>query len=977
MATATVAATEAAARLSFGGCCRMLEAVERTPNSEAKLQLLFSDALRREAGAGDLYPLLRLVLPQLDRERTYNLKEKKLARVFVEVLGMASASRDAQKLEHFNDPTVVQSKSVGDFAAVLYDVLQYRSLAGCAKFQHTVGVVNELLDELVKADTHAARKKVFMRLATEFPAVEQKWIVRIILKDLKVGLRHERVLNFLHPDAGEMYNHTNDLHKVCMELRNSSVRYVPKIEPFQVFSPMLAKRVEFGECITAIGSEAFVMEPKLDGERVTCHVRGSEVQLISRNGTNYSDLYGPAIAHYIRSQLTPGVDCILDGEMMVWDNMEYRMREFGLLKSVANAIKAGESTSRWLCYIVWDIVYLGGDTGVADQLMHEVYKGPGEVNTVMGLPLHVRRELLVRLVTPLDHRIVIIEQILVNATSPKERHDLVMAEVDRQVANGGEGVILKDVNSHYMCGEMSRKTKKWIKLKPDYAGMTTNLDVIILGGFYGTGRRRSGDVSVFMVGVLSHSLDEKAAEQAMVPGAACPAFYTFTKVGTGYNLDELAEMRRELEPHWQPWDPDNIPAHFNGWQPQRNDVKPDVWIDPRHSRIIEIYGFELTYTTLYQTGLTLRFPRCKAIRSDKNWYQSLTVQELNAVRGSIFSKRAADVALGQKKVSKRAVKKLHTLSRAPAGVVADYAQPELTNVQQSQDVFKKLECCVLPGKYAVEIPDEILASLSKDGAISEQTGASAILTKQSVEKILHSYGATIVQNPMGGSTAYVVAASDSGLKVKNLKKQGLFDILRGSWVIECIRCGSIKLARARDYIFTKESTRAQLAKEFDQYGDHFTQHIRPNELKALLKDMSAKSIKVDGGYWQKAVSSLPVEEAEAMDSKWTILSHCNIFLERDITALDGDAWARSIEKAKLREQRVRLYGGLIVDAISTTTTHIVVESEEPEVIERLAPIIRTLRRKQETEPVVVTTEWLDACIAEQQQVPVTEFFVPV
>ena len=59
---------------------------------------------------------------------------------------------------------------------------------------------------------------------------------------------------------------------------------------------------------------------------------------------------------------------------MVWDNTEYRLREFGLLKNTASAARKGEATNRWLCYIVWDVVYLGGGPK-AEQLIREVFKG--------------------------------------------------------------------------------------------------------------------------------------------------------------------------------------------------------------------------------------------------------------------------------------------------------------------------------------------------------------------------------------------------------------------------------------------------------------------------------------------------------------------------------------------------------------------------------------------------------------------------
>src|SRR5687768_10324044 len=120
---------DAAAKLSFGALCRMLSTVQRETKGETKLSLLFSDALRQELGeSGTMYSLLRLVLPQLDRERTYNLKEKKIAKIYIDVLGMGPQTSDARKLENFNDPTIVDSKAVGDFPAVLLEVLQYRSL---------------------------------------------------------------------------------------------------------------------------------------------------------------------------------------------------------------------------------------------------------------------------------------------------------------------------------------------------------------------------------------------------------------------------------------------------------------------------------------------------------------------------------------------------------------------------------------------------------------------------------------------------------------------------------------------------------------------------------------------------------------------------------------------------------------------------------------------------------------------------------
>ncbi|KAE8910761.1 hypothetical protein PF005_g13072 [Phytophthora fragariae] len=965
----------AALGLSFTAFCSVLKAVEATRNNEKKLDLLFSKELRSQVGGGDLYPLVRLVLPQLDRERTYMLKEKKIAKIYVQVLGLSPVSKDAQKLEHFHDPKIVDSKSVGDFAAVLYEVMLYRSTstANKSRRQHTLKDVNELLDSLVQADSNAARKKVVMKLATEYSADEQKWIIRVVLKDLKIGLRHERVLKFIHPDAMEMYNHTNDLHKVCRELRNSAVRYVPQLEPFQVFTPMLAKRVNFGECISAINADAFVMEPKLDGERITCHVQGKEVQFISRNGINYTENYAPSIKPHVLSQLEPGVDCILDGEMMVWDNVEYRLREFGLLKNTANAVRKGEATNRWLCYVVWDVVYLGGSPK-AEHLIREVFKGPGEISAVMGLPLHARRKLLLRILKPLDHRIIVIEQKLVNEKSAKERHDRVMAEVDEQVSNGGEGVIMKDLNAHYMCGESSRKTKKWLKLKPDYAGMTTDLDAIIIGGFYGVGRRRSGNVSVFLLGVLAHSLDEDGAAKATEPGAACPIVYTFAKVGTGYNLDELEQMRQELEPYWQPWNDDNIPPHLNGWKPQKSDLRPDVWIDPRHSKILEVYGFELSFTTLYSTGLTIRFPRCKAIRNDKEWYQCIDLQDLNAARGSLSTKRASEVALGQKTATRRVKKRQVISSWRPSGVLQEYSRADLEGIEQERNVFEGKELCVLPGKY--DAPPSNVAPAVPSGIIEDNTKQ---LSKQTVEKLLHAFGGTIVQNPIE-STDYVVAAGDAGFKVMNLKKQGLFNIVHIRWIFSCVAASRLVSLKAGDFIFATDSQREILAKEYDCYGDHFTEHVGPDDLRRIIRELSSASMSESPvgrdeceHPWQFQMKDLEMEEAEAMDCEFTFLSHCVVYFQHCCNDADSDVL--SLGQMKLLEQQLRLYGGVVAREINSSVTHVVVADRGR--AQQVQPAIRNLRHQGLPEPRTVTKEWIEQCVKQRFQVPDDDYIVHV
>ena len=61
----------------------------------------------------------------------------------------------------------------------------------------------QLLDQLYTAADADAKQQVLQVIVKQCSAREQKWITRIVLKDLKIGLKHERMLKYYHPDAME------------------------------------------------------------------------------------------------------------------------------------------------------------------------------------------------------------------------------------------------------------------------------------------------------------------------------------------------------------------------------------------------------------------------------------------------------------------------------------------------------------------------------------------------------------------------------------------------------------------------------------------------------------------------------------------------------------------------------------------------------------------------------------------------------
>ena len=80
----------------------------------------------------------------------------------------------------------------------------------------------------------------------------------------------------------------------------------------------------------------FVMDIKLDGERMLVHKRGDELRLLTRKGTDYTPKYEPIIGATLRERIGAR-DAILDGEMLSVDLATGDFVAFGHNREVALA----------------------------------------------------------------------------------------------------------------------------------------------------------------------------------------------------------------------------------------------------------------------------------------------------------------------------------------------------------------------------------------------------------------------------------------------------------------------------------------------------------------------------------------------------------------------------------------------------------------------------------------------------------------
>ena len=152
-------------------------------------------------GRHDLFPLMRLTLPALDTVRpNYRLKARGLAKMYVEILALPDSSEDAQAMLNWKKPsTGFPRNEQGNFPEIVSGIIKHRSPRSRGAI--TVGMLNAKLDELAAKENHDAKKKVLCDLYAETTAQEQRWILRIILKDMHIGMKEDSVFNLLHPDA--------------------------------------------------------------------------------------------------------------------------------------------------------------------------------------------------------------------------------------------------------------------------------------------------------------------------------------------------------------------------------------------------------------------------------------------------------------------------------------------------------------------------------------------------------------------------------------------------------------------------------------------------------------------------------------------------------------------------------------------------------------------------------------------------------
>jgi hypothetical protein len=209
---------------------------------------------------------------------------------------------------------------------------------------------------------------------------------------------------------------------------------------------------------------------------------------------------------------------------------------------------------------------------------------------------------------PIPHRIEVVHFERFEASNVEKIKSALKQSLDEKL----EGIIIKRVFSMY---ELNVRGGGWFKVKADYdESMSDTLDLVVLGGFYGDQAETGiGAVNSFLVGV------PKIMETTV--------FKTVVKVSTGLSQTQLMFVRNQLKDSVVP-SSGTLPEWFGQWEPAKG-CRPDLIFSPWIACVVfEVKAAEITYSSEFSSGYSLRFPRILKLRTDKTWTECTTFDEL-------------------------------------------------------------------------------------------------------------------------------------------------------------------------------------------------------------------------------------------------------------------------------------------------------------------------------------------------------------
>ncbi|KAG5006171.1 hypothetical protein JHK85_024713 [Glycine max] len=630
---------------------------------------------------------------------------------------------------------------------------------------------------------------VLSTLIQKTNAQKMKWIIMIILKDLKLGISEKSIFHEFHPDAEVLFKVTCDLKLVCEKLRDRNQRHKRQdIEVGKAVRPQLAKRV-------ANATEAW---------KNVCFAKPFIQSLMPQpNHWNFID----------HSEYAHAMSEIIIQNVLV-DRRTFIFTVYWVVRCHC------QQEVKSIRYIVQRWQYSGEPCW-----------------------------------SFIAHNVDGVERFFI-----------------KTIENRDEGIVLKDHSSKW---EPSDCSGKWLKLKPEYIQAGSDLDVLIIGGCYGSGRR-GGEVARFLVGL---------AERPS-PNTHPKRFISFCRVGTGLPDDELDAVVTKQKPYFRKYEyPKKMPPSFYQVT-NHSKERPDMWVDSPEKLIIRSITSDIR--TIESES------RIDRVRYGKPWYECFDVQSFIELVHSSNGTTQRDTEYGSKQDSKPKRLKSSTrgekknLSIVPSHLI----QTDVSSVKGGSLIFSNMMF------YFVNVPQSH--------------------SPESLHKLIAENGGTFSMNS-NNSVMHCVAADSKGslslslclwFKFEAAKHHG--DIIHYSWVLDCYEQKKLVCLQPKYFLFLSGLTK-KLQEEVDEFSDTYHLDLDLGDIKPLLSNI----------HWSKDVSTVDhYRKKYCPKDKWSFFYRCSFYFHYVIPSLKSD-WHFMLQLALRRFKLEVLMGGGKVTSNLTCATHLV------------------------------------------------------
>lgn len=373
-----------------------------------------------------------------------------------------------------------------------------------------------------------------------------------------------------------------------------------KLTPGVPLKPMLAKPTKaITEVLDRFEGKPFTCEYKYDGERAQVHLLPTgKLAVFSRNSENMSVKY-PDLVEQIPRCIKPSVKSfVLDAEAAAWKKAELnpetgaiepaKLLPFQELSRRKRKDVKAQDIKIKVKLFGFDLLYLNGQP-------------------LLNLSLAERRQLLKENFQPVQDEFDYARS--EDCTSVEE----ISVFLDKSVKEGCEGLMVKMLSGPDSTYEPSRRSMNWLKLKKDYlAGTGDSLDLVVIGGYYGKGKRTN------VYGAFLLACYDSDSE----------TYQSICKIGTGFTEQDLESHYTTLKE-----------LEINGKKGYYDvgEAKPDVYFEAKV--VWEVLTADLSLSPVYtaakglvdQRGISLRFPRFIRVRDDKTAEESTNPDQIQAM----------------------------------------------------------------------------------------------------------------------------------------------------------------------------------------------------------------------------------------------------------------------------------------------------------------------------------------------------------